>query len=60
MSVVLLGESIKKDKYILEIDKKLLEEMEDYLFWKILEETKKEQQEVFEKDVFDLIKSRIN
>jgi len=61
MSVIVLWENIKKDKYILEIDKKLFEEMEDFLFWKILEETEKEDDDIVTKEeVFDLINKKID
>jgi len=61
MSVIVLWENIKKDKYILEIDKKLFEEMEDFLFWKILEEAEKEDDTIVTKEeVFDLINKKIN
>ena len=57
MWVVVLWENIKKDKYILEIDKNLFEEMEDFLFWKIMEKSK-EDEFVDEKEVFTLIKNK--
>ena len=59
MSVVVLWENIKKDKYILEIDKNLFEQMEDFLLWKILEKEKNDEF-VSKNDILNLINNKKN
>ncbi len=59
MSVVVLWENIKKDKYILEIDKSLFEQMEDFLLWKILEKDKNDEF-VSKNDILNLINNKKN
>ena len=60
MSIAVIWKSLNDKKYILEVDKKTLEEIEDYLFWKILLQDKVEDEFIDTNKVFELLRQKKN